>query len=140
VVCDTVALPAGDSLALATYFLFLMLRFLSFASLLAALAAPAHASTGCTLASHYGVGDVFHGRTAADGSRFDAYGLTAAHRSLPFGTTLRVVNPANGQSVRVRISDRGPFIPGRGLDLSYGAFSRIASPSKGVVKVCYSIA
>ena len=106
----------------------------------AALVAPAHASTGCTLASHYGVGDVFHGRTAADGSRFNAYGLTAAHRSLPLGTTLRVINPANGQSVRVRISDRGPFVPGRGLDLSYGAFSRIASPSQGVVKVCYSIA
>lgn len=95
-------------------------------------------AASCTQASHYGVGDGYHGRTTANGERFNAYGLTAAHKSLPFGTRVRVTNQANGKSVIVRINDDGPHVYGRALDLSYGAFSKIASPSQGVATVCYS--
>ena len=98
----------------------------------------AKAANGCSLASHYGVGDGYHGQTTANGERFNAYGKTVAHRYLPFGTRLQVVNKSNGRSVIVRVNDRGPFVAGRSLDLSYGAFSSIASPSQGVAKVCYT--
>lgn len=73
----------------------------------------------CT-ASHYGRGDGFDGRRTASGERFDARGMTAAHRTLPFGTRVRVTLH-NGKSVVVRISDRGPFIRGRCIDMSSGA-------------------
>ena len=95
-------------------------------------------AASCTNASHYGVGDGYHGLTTANGERFNAYGLSAAHKSLPFGTRVRVTNQANGKSVIVRINDDGPHVAGRSIDLSYGAFSKIASPSRGVVRVCYS--
>jgi rare lipoprotein A len=98
----------------------------------------AYAYSGCTAASHYGVGDGYHGLTTANGERYNAYGHSTAHRSLPFGTRLRVTNQSNGRSVIVRVNDRGPFVGGRTLDLSYGAFSSIASPGQGVVKVCYT--
>jgi rare lipoprotein A len=98
----------------------------------------AEAASSCAHASFYGVGDGFHGLRAADGSRFDAHGLTTAHKTLPFGTRLRVTNPANNKSVTVTVTDRGPFIAGRSLDLSYGAFSRIASPGQGVARVCFA--
>jgi rare lipoprotein A len=102
-------------------------------------ALPASAtSSGCTAASFYGHGDGFHGRRTANGERFDGQGVTAAHKYLPFGTRLKVTNPTNGKSVIVRVNDRGPYIAGRGLDLSYGAFSRIAHPGQGVASVCYS--
>lgn len=116
-----------------------MLKKLSILTLgLTALSSmPAMAYT-CTNASYYGVSDGFHGRTTANGQRFDAYGLTAAHPSMPFGTRLRVTDQNSGRSVIVKINDRGPYVAGRSLDLSYGAFSRIASPSRGVARVCYS--
>ena len=103
----------------------------------ALFAAAASAKPVCGNASHYGHGDGYHGRIAADGSRFNAYGLSTAHRWLPFGTKLRVVNVNNGKSVVVRVTDRGLFIPGRMLDFSYGAFKAIASPNQGVVRVCF---
>lgn len=77
----------------------------------------------------------FQSRKTASGERLDNNALTAAHRSLPFGTVVTVRNPANGKSVRVRINDRGPFVRGRIIDLTRAAFSRIASLDKGVVKV-----
>lgn len=95
-------------------------------------------AASCSNASHYGVGDGYHGLTTANGERFNAYGLTAAHKSLPFGTRVRVTNQATGKSVIVRINDDGPHIAGRSIDLSYGAFSKIAPPSRGVIRVCYS--
>jgi rare lipoprotein A len=98
----------------------------------------AKAATGCTVASHYGVGDGYHGQTTANGESYNAYGKSVAHRWLPFGTRLRVTNQRNGKSVVVRVNDRGPYVGGIGLDLSYGAFSSIASPSQGHVKVCYT--
>ena len=61
------------------------------------------------------------GNRTASGERFNPNGLTAAHRSLPFGTCLRVSNPKTGRSVSVRVNDRGPFTKGVSLDLSYGA-------------------
>ena len=98
----------------------------------------AKAASGCSLASHYGVGDGYHGQTTASCERYNAYGKSVAHRSLPFGTRLRVTNQRNGKSVIVRVNDRGPYIHGRTLDLSYGAFSSIAHPGQGVASVCYS--
>ena len=98
----------------------------------------AKAASGCSLASHYGVGDGYHGQTTASGERYNAYGKSVAHRSLPFGTRLRVTNQRNGKSVIVRVNDRGPYVHGRTLDLSYGAFSSIAHPGQGVANVCYS--
>ncbi len=91
---------------------------------------------GCTVASHYGVGDGYHGLRTANGERFDAYSYTAAHPYLPFGTRLRVTNQRNGRSVVVRINDRGPYAGGRGIDLSYGAFSKIAPTGSGLADVC----
>lgn len=81
--------------------------------------------------SHYGVGDGYHGRTAANGSKFNAYGMTAAHPSRKFGSKCSV--SYKGKSITVTITDRGPFAGGRCLDLSYGAFSKLTSPSRGVI-------
>ena len=77
----------------------------------------------------------FQSRKTASGERLDNNSMTAAHRSLPFGTEVLVKNLANGKSVRVRINDRGPFVRGRIIDLTRAAFSRIASIDKGVVEV-----
>ena len=84
-------------------------------------------------ASWYGV--PFHGRQTACGERYDMYGLTAAHKTMKFGTKLRVTNPDTDQSVVVTITDRGPFIRGRDLDLSFGAAKEIGHVEKGVGKV-----
>lgn len=79
------------------------------------------------------------GSTTASGEPFDPDGLTAAHRTLPFGTRLRVTNPANGKSVVVRVNDRGPFVSGRCIDLARGAFAAIASLSSGVITAKYEV-
>lgn len=75
------------------------------------------------LASWYG--GKFHGRKTANGERFNQNALTAAHKTLPFGTRVRVTNVNNGRSVVVRINDRGPYVRGRVIDLSRAAASRI---------------
>ncbi len=80
-------------------------------------------SLGTGIASFYG--RRFHGRRTANGERFDMNALTAAHKTLPFGTHVRVTNPKNGRSVTVRINDRGPFIRGRTIDLSRSATQRL---------------
>ncbi len=79
--------------------------------------------------------DKFHGRKTANGDIFDMYKLTAAHKSLPFGTILNVVNLRNNKSIRVRVNDRGPFVPGRFLDLSYGAAKKIDLIKTGVTEI-----
>jgi len=84
-------------------------------------------------ASWYGPG--FHGNLTANGERYNQYEMTAAHRSLPFGTEVRVTNMNNGRSVVVRINDRGPFIGGRIIDLSAGAAEVIGMISSGVAPV-----
>lgn len=94
------------------------------------------ADLGCSTASYYGVGDGYHGQTTANGERFNAYGISVAHRYLPFGTKLKITDQETGKSVIARVNDRGPFVHGRVIDLSYGAFSAISRPSKGVTRVC----
>lgn len=85
------------------------------------------------VASYYGM--EFHGRRTASGEKFDMNAMTAAHRTLPFGTVVRVTNLANGKSVRVRINDRGPFVSGRDIDLSYAAAKAIDLLAVGPVKI-----
>jgi rare lipoprotein A len=80
-------------------------------------------------------GKKFDGRPTSSGERYDMYGLTAAHKTLKFGTKLRVTNPDTDESVVVLVNDRGPFIHGRDLDLSYGAAKEIGFVEKGVGKV-----
>ncbi len=80
-------------------------------------------------ASWYGPG--FHGRTTANGEKFDMYELTAAHKTLPFGTRVVVHNPRTGKDVVVRINDRGPSAKGRILDLSKAAASALGFKSRG---------
>lgn len=80
-------------------------------------------------------GDKFHGRPTSSGERYDMYGLTAAHKTMKFGTRLLVTNPDNNESVEVTVNDRGPFIRGRDLDLSYGAAKEIGMEEKGVGRV-----
>jgi rare lipoprotein A len=75
------------------------------------------------------------GYKTANGETFDPNLLTAAHRTLPFGTKLRVTNEKTGKSVVVRVNDRGPFIPGRELDLSYSAAETLGMVEQGVGKV-----
>jgi rare lipoprotein A len=89
------------------------------------------------MASYYG--GRFHGRRTASGARFDANGLTAAHRSLPFGTRVRVTHVGNGRSVVVRITDRGPFVGGRIIDLSSGAAGVLGMHGQGVARVRVSV-
>jgi rare lipoprotein A len=84
-------------------------------------------------ASWYGV--QYHGRRAADGSRYNMYELTAAHPTLPFGTRVRVTNLANDRRVDVVITDRGPFVEGRIVDLSYAAAQAIGMVGAGVTRV-----
>ena len=88
---------------------------------------------GRGLASWYG--EPHHGRRTASGEVFDMNELTAAHKSLPFGTRVRVENPGTGQAVVVRINDRGPFTPGRVIDLSRAAAERIGIVRAGVARV-----
>lgn len=87
------------------------------------------------LATWYGA--AVQGSNTASGETFDKDALTAAHKYLPFGTIVEVGNLANGKSIQVKITDRGPYGPGRVLDLSSGAFSQIASLGAGVIKVQY---
>ncbi|MEU7955947.1 septal ring lytic transglycosylase RlpA family protein [Micromonospora humida] len=79
------------------------------------------------------------GQLTANGENFDPSALTAAHKTLPFNTKVRVTNPANGKSVTVRINDRGPFIDGRCIDLSRAAFATIASVDVGALTVRYEV-
>ena len=87
------------------------------------------------MASWYG--SPFHGRRTASGERYDMHELTAAHRTLPFGTRLEVRNPRNGRSVVVRVTDRGPFAKNRILDLSYAAAKELGlvGPGTGWVEL-----
>ncbi|HEX6500932.1 MAG TPA: septal ring lytic transglycosylase RlpA family protein [Micromonosporaceae bacterium] len=96
--------------------------------------APTVVGGGTCEASYYS-----DGQRTADGETFNPDAYTAAHRTLPFNTRVRVTNTANGKSVVVRINDRGPYVAGRCLDLSRAAFGAIASYSSGVVTVKYEV-
>ena len=82
------------------------------------------------VASWYGI--PFHGRLAANGEVFDMEAMTAAHRTLPLGSMVRVVNLLNGKHVRVRINDRGPYVNGRILDLSHAAAAQLGMVEGGL--------
>ena len=77
----------------------------------------------------------YHGRTTASGERFDMNDLTAAHKTLPFGTRVRVTNLDNGKSVTVRVNDRGPFVKGRVIDLSLAAAKKVDMVHAGLANV-----
>jgi rare lipoprotein A len=95
--------------------------------------------TGCAssrsegIASYYA--DKYQGRKTANGETFDTAKLTAAHRTLPFGTRVRVTSLTNGRSVDVRINDRGPFVAGRVIDLSPAAARKLDMIRAGIVRV-----
>ena len=80
--------------------------------------------------SYYG--KAFHGKPTANGEIFDMFKYTCAHKTLPFDTKIKLTNPDNEKSVVVRVNDRGPFVPGRDLDLSYGAAKKIGLVADGV--------
>jgi rare lipoprotein A (peptidoglycan hydrolase) len=77
-------------------------------------------------------GKEFHGRQTASGEKYNMYDYTCAHKEFPFGTKLKVTNEDNGHSVVVRVNDRGPFVEGRDLDLSYAAARKIGLVPYGV--------
>lgn len=88
---------------------------------------------GMMTASWYG--PRFHGKVTANGEIYNQTALTAAHKSLPFGTLLQITNLKNGKSIIVRINDRGPYVEGRDLDLSKGTAKSLGILHKGVVKL-----
>jgi rare lipoprotein A len=97
---------------------------------------PREASTAFRHDASLGLASYYeHGSLTASGERFDAHQLTAAHPTLPFGTRLRVTNVATGQSVTVRVNDRGPFVRGRVVDVSYSAAESLGLVGRGVAKV-----
>lgn len=95
-----------------------------------AFAGGARLGASSGMASYYG----YSGRTA-NGERHNAGAMTAAHRTLPFGTKVRVTNTTNGRSVIVRINDRGPFVRGRVIDVSTAAANALGFRSRGVARV-----
>jgi len=112
----------------------------------ALVSSPAYVYTGVTAsrtivsgfiqrgtASWYGI--PFHGRKTASGETYDMNGMTCAHRTLPFGTMLLVTNLGNGNSATVRVTDRGPYVSGRIIDLSRGAASAIGMLETGTAQV-----
>ena len=108
------------------------LLIIVFAGFLVVGAAQAKSNTGW--ASYYKMG-----KWTANGERYNPNGLTAAHRTLPFGTKVLVTNLGNGKSVIVRINDRGPFSKKRVLDLSFGAAKIVGLTRAGVAKVKFSV-
>jgi rare lipoprotein A len=106
---------------------------LSISSLFLTTPVAAHETVRTGLASYYS--DKFHGRKTASGEIFNMYKLTAAHRTLPFGTKLKVTCINTGKSTVVTVTDRGPFHGNRALDLSYGAARAIGIIDQGVAKV-----
>jgi rare lipoprotein A len=110
----------------------LLLCAFAYSSSAVTISAPGYAQDG--IASYYK-----SGRVTANGERFNPNGLTAAHRSLRFGTRVRVTNLRNGRSVIVRINDRGPFVRGRIIDLTYGAAQVVGMHGSGVAQVSVAV-
>jgi rare lipoprotein A len=107
-----------------------------FFAVITIIACAAVASGTAALASQVGMASYYRsGKMTANGEKFNPHGHTAAHRSLPFGTKVRVVNVRNGKAVVVRINDRGPFIRGRIIDLALGAAHALGLHRAGLAKV-----
>lgn len=94
----------------------------------------ASAADQCGGASWYGPG--FHGKKTASGQKFNENAMTAAHKTLPFGTVVKVTDQRTGKSIKVTINDRGPFHKGRVIDLSKAAAAKLGTKNAGVGKVC----
>ena len=94
----------------------------------------ATAADQCGGASWYGPG--FHGKKTASGERFNQNAMTAAHKTLPLGSVVKVTNQHTGKSIEVKINDRGPFAKGRIIDLSKAAAAKLGPQAAGVGKVC----
>jgi rare lipoprotein A len=94
---------------------------------------PGAGASEVGIASYYS--DRHHGRKTASGELFDRHGMSAAHRTLPFGTRVRVQHLQNGREVTVRINDRGPFVKGRIIDLSHRAAEKLDMIDSGVARV-----
>ncbi len=97
--------------------------------------APNKNAAETQVASHGLASFYTEGTQTASGEKFDTHELTAAHRTLPFGTRLRVTNVVTGRSVTVRVNDRGPFVPGRVVDVSYSAAQTLGMVGGGIAKV-----
>jgi len=140
--CGNVGFAGRRLPALAHYFSKQVLKTILLSALASTMLIPLSAgaafSRQCSEASFYGYQDGFAWQTMANGQPKNPNALTTAHRSFPFGTKLRVVNQDNGRSVVVTVTDDGPHIAGRALDLSYGAFRQIANTSQGVARVCFA--
>ena len=108
-----------------------VLATLAFSPLTSIAGEPSFKQKG--VASYYA--DRFHGRKTASGVRYDKTALTAAHKSLPLGTKVRVTNLKNGETVEVEINDRGPHVKGRVVDLSKAAARELGMMNTGLVKV-----
>ena len=95
-----------------------------------------HKNAAETQVASHGLASFYtEGTQTANGEKFDTHELTAAHRTLPFGTRLRVTSLATGRSVTVRVNDRGPFVPGRVVDVSYSAAKTLGMVGGGIAKV-----
>lgn len=126
--------PAGAKLKRPLCLLLVLFCLLGFFSGSSPVLASQRPALAVGLASYYN--SRFHGRCCtANGEKVNIYSMTAAHRSLPFGSVVRVTNLSNSRSVVVRINDRGPYGGNRVIDLSRAAFQRIAKTQKGVIKV-----
>jgi rare lipoprotein A len=110
-----------------------MIRTAILAALLCVVSLAARAET--CIASQYGIGDGYHGKRTASGERFNTYAMTAAHRTRKFGSHVTVTNLRSGRSASVRITDRGPFVRGRCIDLSRAAANAIGMGGTAPVSV-----
>jgi peptidoglycan lytic transglycosylase len=99
------------------------------------VAAVASKPAAGTQDASYGIASYYTDSKTASGEKFDGKELTAAHRTLPFGTYLRVTNVKTGRSVTVRVNDRGPFVPGRVVDVSPSAAEKLGMVGSGLAKV-----
>jgi len=117
--------------------LFLAIVALSFLTVEAFASNSISLYKSSAVASYYA--DKYHGRKTSNGEVFNMYDLTAAHKTLPFNTKVKVTNLSNGKSVIVRINDRGPFIKGREIDLSKAAAVKIGMIKSGTAKVSLEI-
>lgn len=113
----------------------LLIGFIAFGG--AGLYNGANWLSGSGKASWYG--DKFHGQKTASGDKYDMHEYTAAHKSLPFGTKVKITNKFNGKSVVVEVNDRGPYVKTRQFDLSRAAFEEIGNTNNGVISIEYEV-
>ncbi len=121
-----------------TVYLYITLGLLSCGSIVQFRSDPeliGYAESG--KASFYALKYLF--RKTASGERFNHFSLTAAHKTLPFGTKVKVTNVKNGKSVTVKINDRGPFVKGRVIDLTRSAFKKIGNIESGILDVTIKV-